>query len=423
MISWRQWLLSIRLALGGVILVGAPGHAGILDASWTAPTTDADGNPLTDLVWYRVYYGASAIPCPGSSFSQVISATPDPPANQTVTFRLAGLSAGALYNFSITAVDTSGNESACSIAASAVARLDFGVSPSGTVNFGSVNVGSFADQVFTVSNTGGGTASGAVSTSAPFSIVSGSSFKLVGLGASQVVRVRFAPTTPALAMTNIAFATDGDTISRTVSGTGMGTPPPTVTITSPTSAWTYSTSNPLLTLGGAASGNAGVTQVTWANSGGGSGTAIGTTTWTASGIPLRLGMNVLTVTARDSGGSTATAALTATLTGTFAFTDDPLTAQSTPIRSAHVMEARAAIDSVRGARGLATFTWTDPTLTPGITPVRGIHLTELRTALNEAYEAAGRTPPSYTQAIVVAGMTIIRAVDLNELHAAVRALE
>jgi len=421
-ISWRQWLLSIRLALGGVILVGAPGHAGILDASWTAPTTDADGNPLTDLVWYRVYYGASAIPCPGSSFSQVISATPDPPANQTVTFRLAGLSAGALYNFSITAVDTSGNESACSIAASAVARLDFGVSPSGTVNFGSVNVGSFADQVFTVSNTGGGTASGAVSTSAPFSIVSGSSFKLVGLGASQVVRVRFTPTTLATATANVAFAADGDAISRIAIGTGTATPP-TVTITSPTSASTYSTSNPLLTLGGTASGNAGVTQVTWANSRGDSGTAIGTTTWTASGIPLRLGMNVLTVTARDAGGNAATAALTVTLTGTFAFTDDPLTAQSTPIRSAHIMEIRAAIDSVRVARGLETFDWTDPTLTPGSTPIKGVHLAELRTALNEAYEAAGRTPPSYTQAIVVAGVTIIRAVDLNELHAAVRALE
>ena len=422
MISWRQWLLSIRLALGGVILVGAPGHAGILDASWTAPTTDADGNPLTDLVWYRVYYGASAIPCPGSSFSQVISATPDPPTNQTVTFRLAGLSAGALYNFSITAVDTSGNESACSIAASAVARLDFGVSPSGTVNFGSVNVGSFADQVFTVSNTGGGTASGAVSTSAPFSIVSGSSFKLVGLGASQVVRVRFTPTTLATATANVAFAADGDAISRIAIGTGTATPP-TVTITSPTSASTYSTSNPLLTLGGTASGNAGVTQVTWANSRGDSGTAIGTTTWTASGIPLRLGMNVLTVTARDAVGNAATAELTVTLTGTFAFTDDPLTAQSTPIRSAHIMEIRAAIDSVRVARGLETFDWTDPTLTPGSTPIKRVHLAEIRTALNEAYEAAGRTPPSYTQAIVVAGVTIIRAVDLNELHAAVRALE
>ena len=403
-------------------MVGAPGHAGILDASWTAPTTDADGNPLTDLVWYRVYYGASAIPCPGSSFSQVISATPDPPTNQTVTFRLAGLSAGALYNFSITAVDTSGNESACSIAASAVARLDFGVSPSGTVNFGSVNVGSFADQVFTVSNTGGGTASGAVSTSAPFSIVSGSSFKLVGLGASQVVRVRFTPTTLATATANVAFAADGDAISRIAIGTGTATPP-TVTITSPTSASTYSTSNPLLTLGGTASGNAGVTQVTWANSRGDSGTAIGTTTWTASGIPLRLGMNVLTVTARDAVGNAATAELTVTLTGTFAFTDDPLTAQSTPIRSAHIMEIRAAIDSVRVARGLETFDWTDPTLTPGSTPIKGVHLAELRTALNEAYEAAGRTPPSYTQAIVVAGVTIIRAVDLNELHAAVRALE
>ena len=403
--------------------MAAPVGAGTLDASWIAPTTDSVGNPLTDLAEYRVYYGTSNPPCPGSSFFQIAASTPSPPAGQTVALRLPGLSTSTPYYVSVTAVDTIGNESACSTQERAVARVDVAVSPTNSpLFFGIVNVGSSADQVFTVSNTGAGVVSGTVSTSAPFSVVSGSPFKLVGLGASQAVRVRFTPTTPADAITNIAFATDGDTISRIAIGTGTGTPPPTVTITSPTSASTYRTSNPLLTLGGTASDTVGVTQLTWANSRGGSGTAIGTTTWTASGMPLQLGMNVLTVTARNSGGSTATAALTATLTGTFAFTDDPLTAQSTPIRSAHVMEIRAAIDSVRVAQGLATFAWTDPTLTPGITPVKGVHLTELRTALNKAYEAAGQTPPSYTQATVLARMTIIRAVDLNELHDAVRAL-
>ena len=50
----------------------------------------------------------------------------------------------------------------------------------------------------------------------------------------------------------------------------------------------------------------GVTQVTWINDRGGSGTATGTTAWTAAGIPLLLGSNVLTVTARDAAGNTAT---------------------------------------------------------------------------------------------------------------------
>src|SRR3989449_647691 len=62
--------------------------------------------------------------------------------------------------------------------------------------------------------------------------------------------------------------------------------PPTVAITAPTSNPTFSTSTTPLTLGGTASDNVGVTQVAWVNSAGGSGTATGTTSWTASGIEI-----------------------------------------------------------------------------------------------------------------------------------------
>src|SRR5688572_3909064 len=67
---------------------------------------------------------------------------------------------------------------------SAFAQTNFAVSPSGTVDFGSVNLRSFADRTFTVQNTDGGTVSGTVSTSPPFSVVSGSPFSLAGLGAT-----------------------------------------------------------------------------------------------------------------------------------------------------------------------------------------------------------------------------------------------
>src|SRR5438067_11803108 len=105
--------LGLGLLICGVLLATSSGTAGILDAFWTAPTTNADGSPLTDLASYRVYYGTSSAPCPGSSFFQVASTTPSPPAGLAVTFRLTGLSAGALYYVSVTAVDTSNNESAC----------------------------------------------------------------------------------------------------------------------------------------------------------------------------------------------------------------------------------------------------------------------------------------------------------------------
>ena len=349
---------------------------------------------------------------------------PNPGPNQAVTSRLTGLSTGTLYSLSVTAVDTSGNESACSTPASAVARVDFSVSPTGTVNFGSVNVGSSADQVFIVSNAGGGTVSGTVSTSAPFSIVSGSPFSLVGLGATQAVTVRFTPTASAAASANVNFTADGDTISRAVIGTGIvpDTMPPTVAITSPTSNPIYTTTASPLTLEGTGSDDLGVTRVTWMNSRGGSGTASGTTSWVASGIVLQVGTSVLTVTAWDAAGNGAAAQLTVTLIP-LAFTDDPLAAQSTLVRTVHITELRSAIDIVRVARGLATFAWTDPALLPGRTPVNVVHLTELRTALDQAYQAAGRALPAYADPSVVAGQTVIKATHLDELRAAVRALQ
>src|SRR6267143_1395196 len=185
--STRCWILGFVLAVGGVLLAAAPTHAGILDTSWTAPTTNADGSALTDLASYRVYYGLSSSPCPGSSFVQVAASTPNPAPGQTVTATLTGLSTGSLYSVSVTAVDTNGSESACVPTLSAVARVDFGVTPTATVDFGTVNIGSFADRTFTVQNTGGGTVSGTASVPAPFSVVSGGSFSLVGAGATQAV--------------------------------------------------------------------------------------------------------------------------------------------------------------------------------------------------------------------------------------------
>ncbi len=427
-IRWQQKLLALGMGLLAAVLLVGSAESGVLDASWVAPTTNTDGSPLTDLASYRVYYGPATGPCGGPNSFPVASPTTGPEPNTTVSFRLAGLVTGTLYYVAVSAVDLSGNASACSLTASGVAQVAFAVSPTSTVNFGNVNIGSFANQVFTVQNTRGGTLSGSASASAPFSIVSGSPFTLGGLGATQAVTVRFTPTASATVSTNVTFTAGGDTISRLATGTGTGTgtdtTPPTVTITSPTSNPTITASSSPLTLRGTASDNVGVTQVTWANSRGGSGTATGTTSWTTSGIVLQTGSNVLTVTARDAAGNTATDTSTVTLTttATFTFTDNPLTARSTLIKAVHFRELRGAIDSKRASRGLAPFAWTDPTLTPGSTRVRLIHLTELRTALNRAYQAAGRTSPTYTDASPVAGATVIRAIHLNELRAAVNSL-
>jgi hypothetical protein len=87
---------------------------------------------------------------------------------------------------------------------------------------------------------------------------------------------------------------------------------PTIGITSPTIASTYNTFSNNINLGGTASDNVGVTQVTWNNSGGGSGTASGTVNWSITGVALQSGTNLITVTAHDATGNSGNAALTVT---------------------------------------------------------------------------------------------------------------
>jgi len=153
----------------------------------------------------------------------VASLTSSPAPDQTVTLAFTGLAAGSLYYVSVTAVDDSGNESACfTPPQSAVARFDIAVTPTGTTNFGTVILGSVADQTFTVQNTAGGTVSGSAWAPAPFSVVSGSPFSLVGAGATQAVVVRFTPSQSVTASANVSFTASGDTISRLVNGTGTG---------------------------------------------------------------------------------------------------------------------------------------------------------------------------------------------------------
>ena len=129
----NSWLLAVGLALGGALLVEAPGEAGVLDASWTAPTTNTDGSALTNLALYRVYYSESDSPCPSSTFFEVATSTSSPPPDQTVSFQLTGLTTGSIYSVSVTAMDADGNESACSDAASAIALDDAVVTPTDTV--------------------------------------------------------------------------------------------------------------------------------------------------------------------------------------------------------------------------------------------------------------------------------------------------
>jgi len=248
----RHRLLGVGVALATLFVTATPGAAGVLNASWTMPTTNADGSPLTDLASFRVYYGTSNSPCPGPSFISVTAPTSAPGPNQTATAALTGLTTGATYFAAVTALDSSGAESVCSPLGSAVARSELSVTPAGTVAFGNVNIGTTADQTLTVQNTGGGTVSGTVTTSAPFSVVSGGSFNLVGAGATATATVRFTPTVAAVTTSSVTCTTNGGSTSRTVTGTGVlgSNPPPTGSTGSNPAPTTTSVSPTSATVGG-----------------------------------------------------------------------------------------------------------------------------------------------------------------------------
>ncbi len=89
---------------------------------------------------------------------------------------------------------------------------------------------------------------------------------------------------------------------------------PTITIISPTTSPTFSTSDPNHYFSGTASDNVGVTEVTWVNDRGGSGTASGTTNWSVSSISMQVGQNIITFTAKDAAENTGTDVITVNYT-------------------------------------------------------------------------------------------------------------
>ena len=84
--------------------------AGTAELTWTAPTTNSDGSALSDLGGYKVYYGTTARTCVhpdagNCGYSNEID------VHNVITYTLNDLTDGQTYYFSVTAYDTSGNES------------------------------------------------------------------------------------------------------------------------------------------------------------------------------------------------------------------------------------------------------------------------------------------------------------------------
>jgi hypothetical protein len=82
--------------------------AGSASLSWTAPTLNIDGTPVTDLAGYHIYYGTSV-----GALNSLI----DVPGATTTEFEISNLNSGTYY-FIVTAYNSLGFESAGSNQAS-----------------------------------------------------------------------------------------------------------------------------------------------------------------------------------------------------------------------------------------------------------------------------------------------------------------
>jgi len=138
--------------------------------------------------------------------------------------------------------------------------------------------------------------------------------------------------------------------------------PPTVAITAPTSGASYCSGASPLSLGGTASDDVGVTSVTWRNAATGeTGTASGTTAWSAS-VRLAPNGNRITVTASDATGKQGAASLTAAYAPSD--TSPPAIAISTPTTEATFTTTATPL-SLGGTAsddvGVSSVTWRNTT--------------------------------------------------------------
>ncbi len=122
--SGFRGFISLIVGMLLLLICDIPAQAGLLNVALTAPTTNVDGTPLTDLASYRIYYATTSTPCPGSTYQTVTSPNSSPAQGDVMRSTITGLTTNSTYYVQATAVDSSGSESACSNQANGVAKAD-----------------------------------------------------------------------------------------------------------------------------------------------------------------------------------------------------------------------------------------------------------------------------------------------------------
>lgn len=240
----RIFLIIFLAALGGFILA-QDAFAGSATVSWNA-------NTESDLAGYKVYYGTSprSGTCPTGGYPNVVN------VGNVTTYTFSSLTDGATYYFSVTAYDTSGNESTCSTEVSKAIPADTTSPTISSVSAGSVT-SSGATITWTTNEASdtqveyGLTTSYGFQTTLNASMVTSHSQALSGLSASTLYHYRVKSKDAAGNL-----ATSGDYTLTT--SAAPDTQAPTVSLTAPSSGSTVSGT---ITVSANASDNVGVVGV------------------------------------------------------------------------------------------------------------------------------------------------------------------
>lgn len=236
-----------------------------------------DANSETDLSGYRVYYGTST-----RNYGLPIPAADD-------QYPISDLMKDVTYYFAVTAVDTSGNESGYSLESINI----IGGSISGsTLKWDTASGDVLGYRIY-------------------YGTVEEKYTEIVDVGNLTQYSLDNIPLTEGIIYYFVvraynAYGESADSNITTYMIEKKDTTAPTVNITNPVSESNYEVETSSLNLSGISSDDSGVSNVTWSNSTGDTGIAVGTTSWSVSGIGLIEGDNLITITASDEAGNTST---------------------------------------------------------------------------------------------------------------------
>jgi len=262
-------------------------------------TVQWQANPETDLKDYKVYKGTAS-----RSYGTPL------PVGTVTSYTFNNLAEGVTHYFTVTAVDTYNNESGYSAEVSKYVSVSDTQAPQVAISV-PAGSGSYQSSTSTVSLSGSASDDQGV-TQVQWSNAAGGSGTASGTTSWSISGISLSAGQNTIDVTAKDAAGNHGTAVIIVTYTppaSADTQGPQVSIQSPTANSSYQTSRSSIRLAGSASDNVGVTQVSWTNSRGNSGTAYGTTKWYGR-IKLSSGVNTITVTAKDAAGNQGTDVIT-----------------------------------------------------------------------------------------------------------------